>query len=104
VARALIRRPSLLLVDEPTEGMDVGSQDAFLETLDDLHRSQGCTLLFVTHHLEIALRYATHVAVASEGTLLADRRDRVLEAGQLSRAFGDRGEVVARSLRSEGGS
>lgn len=102
VARALVRRPSLLVVDEPTEGMDVGSQDDFLETLETLHRDEGSTLLFVTHHLEIAARYATHVALASEGRILAGPREAVLRASTLAAAFGGRAEIVARTLGSPG--
>ncbi len=98
VARALVRRPSLLVVDEPTEGMDVASQDDFLETLETLHRDGGSTVLFITHHLEIAVRYATHVALAGEGRVLAGTRDEVLQPAALARAFGNRAATMARAL------
>ena len=91
VARALIRRPSLLVLDEPTEGMDVGSRAAFLETVDSLHREEGSTILFVTHHIEIASRYATHVALVFDGHLIAGRRESMLQPEILRRAFGVRG-------------
>jgi zinc transport system ATP-binding protein len=71
VARALVRRPSLLVLDEPTEGMDIGSREAFLGTVESLHREEGSTVLFVTHHIEIAARYATHVALVHGGGLIA---------------------------------
>jgi ABC-type Mn2+/Zn2+ transport system ATPase subunit len=102
VARALVRRPSLLVLDEPTEGMDLGSQEKFLVTVEALHRDEGSTILFVTHHIEIAARYATHVALVYEGQLIADGRDRVLQAELLTRAFGDRGAAIVRTL-SKGG-
>jgi len=102
VARALVRRPSLLVLDEPTEGMDLGSQEEFLATVEALHRDEGSTILFVTHQIEVAARYATHVALAYGGQLVADRRDQVLEADLLTRAFGDRGAAVALAL-SKGG-
>ena len=102
VARALVRRPSLLVLDEPTEGMDLGSQEKFLATVEALHRDEGSTILFVTHQIEIAARYATHVALVYGGQLVADRRDQVLEADLLTRAFGDRGAAVARALSNGG--
>ena len=102
VARALVRRPSLLVLDEPTEGMDLGSQEQFLATVEALHRDEGSTILFVTHHIQVAARYATHVALVYEGQLIADGRDRVLQAELLERAFGDRGAAIARTL-SKGG-
>jgi ABC-type Mn2+/Zn2+ transport system ATPase subunit len=102
VARALVRRPSLLVLDEPTEGMDLGSQEQFLATVDALHRGEGSTILFVTHHIQIAARYATHVALVYAGQLIADGRDRVLQAELLEQAFGERGAAIALTL-SKGG-
>ena len=54
VARALVRRPRLIVLDEPTEGLDVASEESFLATIDELHRAEQLTLLFVTHKLRIA--------------------------------------------------
>lgn len=91
VARALIRRPSLIVLDEPTEGMDLGSETAFLTTLAELHRDQEATLIFVTHRAEIAIGFATHVALVHDGQLFAGRRDEVLrpEFLQQAGAWGD---------------
>ena len=88
VARALVRRPRLLLLDEPTEGLDVASEESFLETIDDLRRAEQLTLVFVTHKLRIAARYATHVALFVEGRVRAGPRDAVLLPADLEAAFG----------------
>jgi ABC-type Mn2+/Zn2+ transport system ATPase subunit len=90
VARALVRRPSLLILDEPTEGMDLGSEAEFLETLDAMHRSGETTLLFVTHRVEIAARYATHVALVYEGGVKSGTRDDMLHSALVEETFGAR--------------
>lgn len=95
VARALVRRPSLLVLDEPTEGMDIGARDNFLETANSLHQEEESTILFVTHHIDIAARYATHVALTCEGRLTAGGREEVLQAEILRRAFGEHGAAFA---------
>ncbi len=88
VARALVRRPRLLVLDEPTEGLDVASEEAFLATIEELHRAEHLTVLFVTHKLRIAARYATHVALFHAGRVRAGARDEVLVPGDLEATFG----------------
>jgi len=87
VARALVRRPSLLVLDEPTEGMDPGSHHAFLGTLDRLHE-KGSTLLFVTHDLAVASSHATHIALVRDGGVFAGPRATVLKDSLLDEIFG----------------
>lgn len=86
VARALVRRPSLVVLDEPTEGMDLDAEEAFLATLAELHRSHSATLIFVTHRVEFAVRYATHIALAANGRLAVGTRPEVLRDEVLERA------------------
>jgi ABC-type Mn2+/Zn2+ transport system ATPase subunit len=88
VARALVRHPRLLVLDEPTEGLDVASEEAFLATIDELHRAEHLTVLFVTHKLRIAARYATHVALFGSGRVRTGPRDAVLVAADLEATFG----------------
>jgi ABC-type Mn2+/Zn2+ transport system ATPase subunit len=88
VARALVRRPRLLILDEPTEELDVVSEASLLDTLEELVGSEGTALLFVTHELELAARRASHVALFSEGRMTAGTRAQVLGGDALHRAFG----------------
>jgi ABC-type Mn2+/Zn2+ transport system ATPase subunit len=88
VARALVRRPRFLILDEPTNNLDPGAEEALLALLADLRRDEHVTLLIVTHDLRIAARYATHVALVADGTVLAGPRDVVLTQANLTRAFG----------------
>jgi len=63
LARALVREPDILLLDEPTAGLDVASEDAFLRLLVELNRERGMTLVIVTHDADVARELASHVAL-----------------------------------------
>ncbi len=68
LARALIMDPPLLLLDEPTAGLDPDSADAFCALIRSLHRELGLTVVMVTHDLDTLFELSTRVAV------LADKR------------------------------
>jgi ABC-type Mn2+/Zn2+ transport system ATPase subunit len=91
LARALVRRPELLVLDEPTEGLDVATNDALLETLGALHCEAGLTLIVVTHRLEIARERADHVALFVDGRVIAGPREAVLSGAEAQRALSGRG-------------
>jgi ABC-type Mn2+/Zn2+ transport system ATPase subunit len=95
LARALVRRPRLMILDEPTEGLDVSSERAFLDALLELNRSEGLTLLVVTHKLSLAERHASHVALFHAGRVVAGPRANVLGKAALGRLFGAAGEAAA---------
>jgi ABC-type Mn2+/Zn2+ transport system ATPase subunit len=88
VARALVRRPTLLILDEPTNGLDPSTEDALLQLLGALSAQEHQTMLFVTHDLAAAVRYATHVALFRNGGVATGRRDQVLDAQNLERLYG----------------
>jgi ABC-type Mn2+/Zn2+ transport system ATPase subunit len=86
VARALVRRPELLVLDEPTEWLDVASEEVLLRTLVELNRA-GMTLLFVTHELALPARFASHVALFHAGGVRVGPRAEVLTVAEIERAF-----------------
>jgi ABC-type Mn2+/Zn2+ transport system ATPase subunit len=88
VARALVRRPSILILDEPTNGLDVAAEDAVLRFLAELNREEQQTLLFVTHNLAIAARYATHIALFHAGEVVSGPRQEVLNRQTLECIYG----------------
>ena len=49
IARALVQNPEIMLLDEPTTGLDVRSQDTIIGLIERLHKERGLTVLFVTH-------------------------------------------------------
>lgn len=94
VARALVRRPRLLVLDEPTNHLDFLIEDALLAVLATLHRREGTTILFVTHALHLAGRFATHVALFHHGTVEAGPAAELLDPARLERAYGRRPEAA----------
>ena len=70
-AVALVSDPDLLVLDEPTVGMDVESRRAFWSTVRELS-AQGKTFLFATHYLEEADAYADRVVLMAHGRVVAD--------------------------------
>ncbi|HEY5864395.1 MAG TPA: ABC transporter ATP-binding protein [Candidatus Tectomicrobia bacterium] len=88
VARALVRQPRLLLLDEPVSGFDLPTIDAFLQCLSSLHQREGATLLFVTHDVALAARYATHVMLLRAGSMVAGPAQEVLTPHCLTHVYG----------------
>jgi ABC-type Mn2+/Zn2+ transport system ATPase subunit len=93
IARALVRQPGLLLLDEPTNGLDLPTADALLQLLVELHRREQVTLLFVTHDIALAARYATHTILLRAGQAVAGTVQEVLTPDHLERIYGITVEV-----------
>jgi len=70
ICRALLADPELLIMDEPTGGLDPISADIIREKMK-LHKNQGRTVLLSTHYLEEADRICDRVAFINQGKLLA---------------------------------
>jgi ABC-2 type transport system ATP-binding protein len=95
LAAALIHDPPLLLLDEPTVGVDPQSRNAIFENILELRR-QGRTILYTTHYMEEAQRLCDRVGILDRGKLLAlDTVDGLI------REHGGKSLVVAENERGE---
>lgn len=79
IAVALLLRPSVLILDEPTTALDVISQRLVIDVLRDVHEALGTTIIFVTHDLALVSELAERVAVMYAG--------RLVEAGSIDEIF-----------------
>src|SRR4029079_14319810 len=72
IAMALVRRPKLLLLDEPTSGVSAEEKFATMERVIHDVAPDAATLVFVEHDMEIVNRYADRVVAFYQGRILAD--------------------------------
>ena len=71
LAAALLHDPEILLLDEPTVGVDPQSRNAIFDNLEELKR-RGKTLLYTTHYMEEAERLCDRIVIVDHGTVVAD--------------------------------
>src|SRR3954468_2276363 len=93
VARAILHRPAILFLDEPTAGLDPQSRIAMWEILGELH-DEGQTILLTTHYMEEADSLCDRVAIMDHGRILA------LDTPAALKASVDTGSVV--TVRTDG--
>ena len=122
IARALVHRPKLLILDEPTAGVDIEIRRSMWEFMSELNR-QGTTIILTTHYLEEAESLCRNIAIINQGrivehsrmdqllhqlhteTFVLNLRDELselpqLEGFQLNRLDGQRVEVAVTSEQS----
>ncbi len=87
VARALVADPSLLVLDEPTNDLDLSGEHDVMELVASLNRA-GRTVVMVSHLLNVVAHYATRVAILHEGRLEVGTTDEVLSTERLSALYG----------------
>lgn len=78
-ARTLALQPRLLILDEPTSMLDISVQAQILQTVRQINREKGITMLFISHDLDIVHAICNHVAVMEKG--------RIVEAGRVDEVF-----------------
>jgi ABC-2 type transport system ATP-binding protein len=86
IAAGLLHRPKLLVLDEPTVGVDPQSRNAILENVEAL-RGEGSAVLYTTHYMEEAERLCDRVGIIDQGRLIAEgtRRELVAQVGERDR-------------------
>ncbi|MDR1589392.1 MAG: ABC transporter ATP-binding protein [Oscillospiraceae bacterium] len=79
LARALVREPELLLLDEPTSGVDDSAADALFSLLSELSGERGLTVVAVTHDMAKAARYSSRALCLEYGSLVELDREQLAD-------------------------
>jgi iron/zinc/copper transport system ATP-binding protein len=88
LARALASDPDVLVLDEPTSGMDVASEAAIVDFLRELNVRRRVTIVIVTHLLPIVLNLASGIMLMNDGAILQGAVDEVLREDCLRALYG----------------
>jgi ABC-type Mn2+/Zn2+ transport system ATPase subunit len=88
IAFSLLKAPELLLLDEPTAGVDSPGEDTFYDLITRIHKHHGMTVVLVSHDLSMVYRHATWV-YALNGTICCEGSpEEVMNAESLKQAYG----------------
>ncbi|MBT5377117.1 MAG: ATP-binding cassette domain-containing protein [Nitrospinaceae bacterium] len=88
LARAMVHRTRLLILDEPCAGLDIPTRERFLNTLEKLPNKRT-NMIYVTHRIEEIMPCITHVLLLKEGEIVGQgKKDEMMQSEVLSRALG----------------
>ena len=85
---ALLDSPDVLILDEPTSGIDIGGEETIYSLLHKFWQNQNLTILLVTHDLNIVWEYATQVICLNQQQMCMGKPDEVLTPEQLKALYG----------------
>jgi ABC-2 type transport system ATP-binding protein len=71
IGAALMHKPAVIIMDEPTVGIDPQSRRHILDNIKELNLRQGMTVLYTTHYMEEAQELSDHIAIMDQGEIIA---------------------------------
>lgn len=103
LARALLSRPDLLMLDEPTQGLDQPGAAAFYALIDAVRRATGCAILMVSHDIHVVMAASDRVVCLREGRICCEGKpEHVASAPEYRALFGDDATGVLALYRHHG--
>lgn len=88
MAWSLLDNPDVLILDEPTSGIDIGGEETIYSLLHKFWQKQNLTILMVTHDLHVVWEYATQVLCLNRQQMCMGKPDEVLTPEQLKQLYG----------------
>jgi ABC-type Mn2+/Zn2+ transport system ATPase subunit len=88
ICSSLLNEPELLLLDEPTAGVDTPGEADFYELIAEVHRRRGLTVVLVSHDLSMVYRHASRVYALNGVICCEGAPEEVMNAESLKQAYG----------------
>lgn len=89
LARALLTRPDLLILDEPTQGLDQPGVAEFYRLIEEVRREEGCAVLLVSHDLHVVMRASDRVVCLNGHVCCEGAPESVVSAPEYRALFGE---------------
>jgi zinc transport system ATP-binding protein len=94
IARALAGEPKILILDEPTTGVDIGHQEKFYEFLRELRSKLNLTIIFVTHDIDFIAKEVSNVLCLNQKLVCHQSPKDFLTQGNLEKVYGQNSKAV----------
>jgi len=94
IARALASQPEVLVLDEPTTGVDGVTQERFYDMLDNINKEKGVTLILVTHDVGVVTKHVTKVACLNQKLVFHGSHDDFCDSEQAITLFGPESHLI----------
>jgi zinc transport system ATP-binding protein len=94
IARALVSNPEILILDEPSTGVDISSQKRFYQFLKKLNIEKNLTIIFITHDLGVIADDVTNVLAVNQKLIFTGTADEILSCEAVSEVYGTKAHVV----------
>jgi zinc transport system ATP-binding protein len=95
IARAIATNPSLLVLDEPTVGVDAESQDAFYTLLRTLHETKKLTILLISHDIEVIAREVNSVICLNKNLIYHGLPNDIVNSDAIQSIYGKHARFIA---------
>ena len=94
IAMALVQKPKILFLDEPTTYLDIYHQIEILELVERLNREHGTTIVMVLHDINQAIKYSDNLAVMKDGALVKEgRANDIIDKNLIMKVYGVSGTM-----------
>ena len=94
IARALVKRPLLLVLDEPTAGVDQQSQEDFYKLLKNLNQKHDITLILVSHDIDVVSHEVTHLLCVNKTIVCHGRPKEIINKELVEKVYGHELKMV----------
>jgi zinc transport system ATP-binding protein len=88
IAWAIVDNPTVLLLDEPTSGVDVGAEEPIYEKVNELKKELGITVLLISHNMHVVMHYSDYMLALNKRVLFFGETKSLTHSQLLSTIYG----------------